>query len=57
MIIECHEFPMLDNDTYIDDRFLFESENNPIRKNALMFTGFGALGLISAILIYKQFKK
>jgi len=57
MIIECHEFPVLDGDTYIDDRFMFESESNPIRKNALMFTGFGALGLISAILIYKQFKK
>jgi hypothetical protein len=60
MIIECHEFPMLEDDTYIDDRFLFDSENDTpskLRKNALLFTGFGALGLISAILLYQRFNK
>ena len=60
MIIECHEFPMLDDDTYIDDRFLFDSENatpSKLRKNALLFTGFGALGLISAVLLYQRFNK
>lgn len=57
MIIECQEFPMLDDDTYIDDRFMFESENTTLRKNALLFSGFGALGLISAILLYRRFSK
>ncbi|HIK68017.1 MAG TPA: hypothetical protein EYF95_08625 [Flavobacteriales bacterium] len=57
MIIECHEFPMLDDDTYVDDRFLFESESKKLRKNALLFSGFGALGLISAILLYRRFSK
>ena len=60
MIIECHEFPMLEDDTYIDDRFLFDAESatpSILRKNAILFTGFGALGLISALLLYQRFNK
>ena len=60
MIIECLEFPMLEDDTYIADRFLFDSEHDTpskLRKHALLFTGFGALGLISAILLYQRFNK
>ncbi len=62
MIIESHRFPMIDDDTYIDDRFTLDllAENatpSRLRKNALLFTGFGALGLISAMLLYQRFNK
>ncbi len=57
MIIESQEFPSLGEDGYLDDRFTqdFNSEGSKLKRNALVATGIGTLGLIAAIMLLNKF--
>jgi len=57
MIIESQEFPSLGEDGYLDDRFTqdFNSEGSKLKRNALVATGIGTLGLIAAVMLLNKF--
>ena len=59
MIIEAQEFPSMGEDGYLDDRFTqdFNSENKSLRRNAIVATGIGTLGLIAAVMLLNRFAK
>ena len=59
MIIESQEFPSMGEDDYLDDRFTqdFNSENKSYRRNAIVATGIGTLGLIAAVMLLNSFAK
>lgn len=59
MIIESQEFPSMGEDTYLDDRFMqdFQSENTRLKRNAIVATGIGALGLVAAVMLLNKFAK
>ena len=59
IIIESQEFPSMGEDGYLDDRFLqdFQSENKKIKRNAIVATGIGTLGLIAAVMLLNKFAK
>ena len=59
MIIESQEFPSMGEDGYLDDRFTqdFNSENKSLRRNAIVATGIGTLGLIAAVMLLNNFAK
>lgn len=59
MIIESQDFPSMGEDGYLDDRFTqdFNSENKSYRRNAIVATGIGTLGLIAAVMLLNSFAK
>ncbi len=59
MIIESQDFPSMGEDDYLDDRFTqdFNSENKSYRRNAIVATGIGTLGLIAAVMLLNSFAK
>jgi len=59
IIIESQEFPSMGEDGYLDDRFLqdFQSENKKLKRNAIVATGIGTLGLIAAVMLLNKFAK
>jgi len=59
MIIESQEFPSMGEDSYLDDRFMqdFQSENTRLKRNAVVATGIGALGLVAAVMLLNRFAK
>ena len=59
MIIEAQGFPTVDDDTYLDDRFMrdFNTEGGKLKRNAFISAGIGTLGLIAAVMLLNRFAK